>query len=78
VKEGLWSRRGAGCPPKDYDKQWGEFSTVRVADNGMTLVVRNLNETQTPFGYTLRVTNDDGAHYLALDPGGDNQNGNFV
>jgi hypothetical protein len=77
LKEALWSRSGEGCPPKNHNEQWDEFRTVRLMNSGMTLAVRNLNETITRFGYTLRVTNDDGASYVELDPGGDNQNGAY-
>lgn len=74
--QALWSRQGAGCPPDNYGQQWREFEVVRVIEPAQeSLVVRNRNETITQFGYTLRVTNDDGASYLNLDPGGDNQNG---
>jgi len=75
-KEALWSRAGEGCPPAGYG-QWEEFSSQRIENNRQTLVVRNLNKTKTKFGYTLRVTKDDGKSYRDLDPGGDNQNGNW-
>lgn len=72
----LWSRQGRGCPPDNYDRQWHEFEVVRVIEPALeTLVVRNRNETVTEFGYTLRVTNNNGATYIPLDPGGNNQNG---
>jgi hypothetical protein len=71
----LWSRQGPGCPPKDHG-QWAEFTSQNVKDQGQTLVVVNKNETVTEFGYTLRVTNDDGQKFVDLDPGGYNQNGN--
>ena len=74
--EALWSRAGEGCPPPNSG-QWREFKVQRIINNRETLVVRNLNETMTKFGYTLRVTKDDGKSYRDLDPGGDNQNGNF-
>ena len=73
--EALWSKEGKGCPPDDYGRQWDQFTALRVEPDRKTLVVRNLNDTKIQFGYTLRVTKDDGAHYLPLDPGGDNQNG---
>jgi hypothetical protein len=74
--EALWSKVGEGCPPDNYNDQWREFTVVRVGQpDRTTLLVRNLNETETKFGYTLRVTRDDGDTYVNLDPGGDNQNG---
>lgn len=74
--EALWSRQGAGCPPDNYGQQWREFEVVRVKEPDQeSLIVRNLNETVTEFGYTLRVTKDDGTNYVNLDPGGNNQNG---
>lgn len=75
-EDGLWSKMGEGCPPKDHG-QWEEFQSLRVEHNRKTLVVRNLNQTKTKFGYTLRVTKDDGGSYWDLDPGGDNQNGSW-
>ena len=75
--EALWSRIGEGCPPNNYGKQWEEFEALRITNNRQTLVVRNLNKTPTKFGYTLRVTKDDGKTYRDLDPGGDNLNGNW-
>jgi len=74
----LASTIGEGCPPKNSTEQWEEFKAIKVKDSRMTLVVRNLNQSVTKFGYTLRVTKDDGATFLELDPGGDNQNGNFA
>lgn len=68
----LWSRQGPGCPPKDYG-QWDGFTSINVKDHGLTLVVTNKNDSVTEFGYTLRVT--DGANFVDLDPGGNNQNG---
>jgi hypothetical protein len=73
----LWSKMGEGCPPQDYGKQWDEFYVQRIFESRQTLVVRNLNKTATKFGYTLRVTKDDGKTFRDLDPGGDNQNGNW-
>ena len=76
--DALWSKQGAGCPPDNYGQQWDEFTVVRVKEpDRLTLVVRNRNETETQFGYTLRVTKDDGLTYVDLDPGGGNQNGNI-
>jgi hypothetical protein len=74
-KWAMWSRIGEGCPPADYADQWEEFASTDVIDEGTTLVVRNLNQTRTLFGYTLRVTNNDGASFVNLDPGGHNMNG---
>ena len=73
--EAMWSKAGEGCPPADSG-QWDEFKVQRIINNRKTLVVRNLNKTITKFGYTLRVTKDDGKTYRELDPGGENQNGN--
>ena len=73
--EALWSRAGEGCPPPNSG-QWEEFEAIRIINSQKTLVVRNLNETKTKFGYTLRVTKDGGKTFRDLDPGGDNLNGN--
>lgn len=74
LAEALWSAVGSdGCP--SVAGQWPSFTARNVKDNGLTLVVRNLNDCIAQFGYVLRVTNDNGASYLPLDPGGFNQNG---
>lgn len=72
----LWSSQGEGCPPPGYADQWDQFTAVKVKDKGTTLEVTNLNQYQSDFGYTLRVTNDGGASFVNLDPGGTNNNGN--
>lgn len=73
----MWSSAGQGCPTPGCG-QWSEFTSVSVKDQGKTLVVRNTNSSPTFFGYTLRVTNDGGANFVDLDPGGSNQNGSTV
>lgn len=74
-KEALYSQAQSGCPASEG--QWGQFETKDVTNSGQTLVVWNKNRTKQDFGYTLRVTNDNGASYLPLDPGGTNENGSF-
>ena len=80
--DALLSSEGKGCPVVGSG-QWTEFTAHRIEKNGSVLVVRNLNSKKNPtggkieFGYTLRVTKDDGATYWELDPGGDNWNGNW-
>jgi hypothetical protein len=69
----LWSSKGKGCPPPC--SSWSVFSAQSVKDQGLTLVVRNLNDSMTEFGYTLRVTNNGGDTFVELDPGGNNMNG---
>jgi len=77
VGQALRSQPCEGCPPKDCG-QWHEFEAKQIIQNRKILVVRNLNETITKFGYTLRITKDDGKTYRDLDPGGDNWNGNWA
>ena len=73
LRQALFSHGQTGCPTAVG--QWGQFTAEDVTNSGKTLVVWNKNQTQHDFGYTLRVTNDRGATYLPLDPGGVNQNG---
>ncbi len=74
LQEALYSAVGTDpCP--NVPGQWCDFTAQTVKDQGLTLVVRNRNDSVAQFGYVLRVTNDDGANYLPLDPGGFNQNG---
>jgi hypothetical protein len=70
----LASQEGLGCPAQNAG-HWKEFRPLRVEPDGMTLVVHNKNSEVKQFGYTLFVTNNDGASYLELDPGGTNTNG---
>lgn len=72
--DAVWSALGGDCPEEEI---WEVFQPLRTENNQKTLVVYNANVAPAlgPFMYTLRVTNDDGAHYVNLDPGGDNMNG---
>lgn len=74
-KEAVWSQLGNGACPKS--EMWEVFKPLHVSPHQLTLTVDNPNGSpaQGPFGYTLRVTKDNGASYLDLDPGGLNQNG---
>lgn len=74
-EEAVWSELGNGACP--HAARWEVFTPRSVGPNRMVLTVDNPNPTpaQGPFGYTLRVTKDNGANYLKLDPGGLNQNG---
>jgi len=72
-KDAMWSQGSPGCP--EVGGQWSEFKAKSVSSD--TLVVRNLNETPTRFGYVLRVKDKDG-NIRDLDPGGDNQNGFYL
>lgn len=73
--EAVWSQLGAKCPSAQGNPLVFQPLHVNVARNVLT--VRNTNQAPIlgPFSYTLRVTTDDGANYLPLDPGGLNQNG---
>jgi hypothetical protein len=74
--EALYSAPGTGCPT--CEGQWDQFEAEDVEDHNKTLVVRNRNECEAEFGYTLRVkkTLPDGKiKWLELDPGGLNKNG---
>jgi hypothetical protein len=73
--DAIWSQLGNGaCPNTGI---WEVFDPRNISADRLELIVFNPNVDPTlgQFGYTLRVTKDDGAHYLPLDPGGDNQNG---
>jgi hypothetical protein len=77
VAQALRSQQGEGCPPANCG-HWDQFEPKSIIHNRKVLIVRNLNEYEAKFGYTLRITKDDGATYRELDPGGDNWNGNFA
>lgn len=64
------------CPDQGVD--WSQFSPVDVSTDFKTLHVRNLNQFETAFGFSLFVTTtpqNPNAEYLKLDPIGDNRNG---
>lgn len=76
-EDAVWSQVGENlCPETGV---WGVFeqSSIVVKNSGATLEVHNPNPSpaQGQFSYTLNVSKDGGATYLALDPGGINQNG---
>lgn len=73
--DAVWSELGNnGCPGPNV---WEVFQPIRVSPNRKKLVVDNPNIDPVlgPFGFVLRVTDDDSDTYWDLDPGGDNQNG---
>lgn len=74
VQAACWSETGAACPQAPV---WQVFDPRRVLNHGKTLEVYNQNPSPAlgAFKYTLRVTNDGGATYCDLDPGGDDLNG---
>ena len=74
LKTALWSIDEAVCPEDEH--HWGQFKAKAVNNNGVDLVVRNLNEHKKKFGYALLVTDDNGATFWRLDPIGTNENGN--
>lgn len=74
--EALYSAEGTGCPT--CEGQWDQFHAKSVTSGNKTLVVRNHNQREAEFGYTLRVKKvlaDGEVKWLDLDPGGFNKNG---
>lgn len=74
--EALYSAEGTGCPT--CEGQWDQFEAKSVTGGNKTLVVRNHNQCEAEFGYTLRVKkilSDGEVKWLDLDPGGLNKNG---
>jgi hypothetical protein len=78
LRDGVWSELGPNCPTSGI---WDVFQPLSVENDGMTLQAYNENPTQAngkglgEFHFTLNVTKTGGPPYLALDPGGDDQNG---
>jgi hypothetical protein len=77
--DGVWSKKGGTCPNTAAHEV---FQPIRVIEPDRTaLVVHNENPGDEKggaigkFRYTLNVTTTDGAPFLPLDPGGDDQNG---
>jgi hypothetical protein len=73
LKAALWSIDEPECPTEEH--RWGQFKAKAVNNNGIDLVVRNLNEKKRTFGYALLVTDDGGQTFWPLDPVGTNNNG---
>ena len=76
--DAVWSKIGTSVAcPGSPDRE--VFHVTDVDNTRTALHVNNPNPppAQGPFKYTLCVTNDDGASYLQLDPGGVNNNGSF-
>lgn len=74
--EALYSAQGTECPT--CEGQWDQFEATEVNGGNKTLVVRNRNQYEAEFGYTLRVKKilpDGEVKWLDLDPGGLNKNG---
>ncbi len=74
--QAVWSKVGTGVPcPGSPDTD--VFHAVGIDQTCTVLTVNNPNPnpSQGAFQYTLCVTNDGGNTYLALDPGGINNNG---
>ena len=63
------------CPSRG--ETWDQFKPISVSSDRMTLVVRNLNEYQADFGFTLFLTRQGtgGEETLVIDPIGTNGNG---
>lgn len=76
--DAVWSVLGqSGCPSEGA---WEVFpkESISVEDEGATLVVSNPNPGPTPqgnFRYTLNVVKAGTTSYVAIDPGGTNNNG---
>ena len=72
--EAVWSALGNVCPDSPT---FEPLHAIGVDPTQMKLRVNNRNPkpAQGQFMYTLRVTKDGGETYLAMDPGGVNQNG---
>ena len=63
------------CPSSPC--HWDQFRTIDIINNGKTLMVRNENDYEHAFAFTLRfeVAGCTGKVFTC-DPGGNNQNGN--
>jgi hypothetical protein len=74
-KEAVWSQRVEDACPESA--VWDVFDPRNISGDRLTLIVHNPNVAPVlgQFGYTLRVTKNNGQDYLPLDPGGDNRNG---
>jgi hypothetical protein len=74
--DAIWSQMGTSCPTQAIYEVFDQ-NKINVKDQGATLKTFNPNEGTAVgnFQYTLNVSTDGKAPYLALDPGGTNMNG---
>ena len=61
------------CPTSP--SYWDQFATVSVINRGRTLLVRNKNDYEQSFAFTLRFQVKNCPRVFELDPIGSNQNG---
>jgi hypothetical protein len=74
----MWAQKGTSCPTSPCALN-GVFWTDAVANDGEWIDVINMDMTLEDFWFTLNfcdksITNPTQADYVALDPGGGNQN----
>ena len=62
-----------GCPTSPC--QWDQFRVIDIINGGKTLMVRNENDYQHQFAFTLRFDVAGCAEVKECDPIGNNQNG---
>ena len=75
-EEAVWSQLGSGvCPQASCSDVFHAIGVNEPARTTLTVNNPNPSPAQGKFGYTLRVTSDEGKTFLSLDPGGDNMNG---
>jgi hypothetical protein len=73
--DALWSKIGTDCPTVATYDIFSQHS-ISVTDQGATVVAYNPNSEPAQFQYTLNVSTTGGPPYCAIDPGGNNMNGN--
>lgn len=61
------------CPRSSM--HWDQFEATEVKQQGKRLVVRNLNEFEQKFAFSLRFSKPGSANPILYDPIGENENG---
>ena len=74
LSAGICAKLGTGpCPTSPC--HWDQFYTIGLINNNKTLIVRNRNDYEQMFAFTLRLQVDGCRRVFELDPIGSNQNG---
>ena len=66
---------GPPAPCPSSPAYWDQFHPIGVINGGKTLIVRNKNEYETLFAFTLRFDVAGCTRVVPCDPIGNNQNG---
>lgn len=76
--DAMWVKtfqQGEPNPCPTSESHWDQFEATDVKQQGKRLVVRNLNQYEQLFAFSLRFTKPGAANPILYDPIGENENG---